>query len=192
MQRACGAVTRALLPDCKRATTGRDRVGAGAPMQFSILGPLHVTADGHEVPLGGVRPRALLAMLILHANEPVSAERLAVALWGDDAPAGSTKTVQVNVSRLRKALGDPEVLTTRLRLAHRPAHEYGHQGDHRRRRADRRRRRARRDVGEHRGGHRPAHRPAAGAVAATIRTGHLPSGLALTEGRLWVTVRRQP
>ena len=59
--------------------------------------------------LGGVKPRAVLAVLLLHANEPVSAERLAVALWGEDAPAGAVKTVQVHVSRLRKALGDAEV-----------------------------------------------------------------------------------
>ena len=58
------------------------------------------------VALGGTKPRALLAVLLLHANEPVSAERLAVALWGEDAPAGAVKTVQVHVSRLRKALGD--------------------------------------------------------------------------------------
>ena len=37
----------------------------------------------------------------------MSAERLALALWGEDAPAGAVKTVQVHVSRLRKALGDP-------------------------------------------------------------------------------------
>ncbi len=34
-------------------------------------------------------------MLLLHPNEPVSAERLAVALWGEDAPGDSTRTVQV-------------------------------------------------------------------------------------------------
>ena len=81
-------------------------------MEFSILGPLEVRADGRAVPLGGVKPRALLAMLALHANEPLSAERLALALWGEDAPAGATKTVQVHVSRLRRALGDPDVLAT--------------------------------------------------------------------------------
>ena len=48
----------------------------------------------------------VLAVLALHANQPVSAERLAVALWGEDAPPGAVKTVQVYVSRLRKALGD--------------------------------------------------------------------------------------
>ncbi len=62
--------------------------------------------------LEGLKPRAVLAMLLLHANEPVSAERLAVGLWGLDAPAGATRTVQVHVSRLRKALGDPDAVST--------------------------------------------------------------------------------
>jgi DNA-binding SARP family transcriptional activator len=81
-------------------------------MEFRILGPLAVDNEREGVPLGGVKPRAVLAMLLLHANEPVSAERLAVALWGEDVPGGAVKTVQVHVSRLRKALGDPDVLTT--------------------------------------------------------------------------------
>ena len=49
---------------------------------------------------------------MLHANEPVSAQRLAVALWGEDAPAGAVKAVQVHVSRLRKALGDTDAVMT--------------------------------------------------------------------------------
>ena len=56
--------------------------------------------------LGGTKPRAVLAVLLLHANEPVSAERLAVALWGDEAPASATRTVQVHMSRLRRVLGE--------------------------------------------------------------------------------------
>ncbi|MEA2220357.1 MAG: hypothetical protein QOJ35_2983 [Solirubrobacteraceae bacterium] len=51
-------------------------------------------------------------MLLLHANEPISSERLALALWGDDAPGESVKTVRVHMSRLRKALGDPAVVAT--------------------------------------------------------------------------------
>jgi len=62
--------------------------------------------------LGGPKPRAVLAVLLLHANQPVSAERLALALWGEEAPSGAIKTVQVHVSRLRKALGDADILTT--------------------------------------------------------------------------------
>ena len=61
---------------------------------------------------GGIKPRAVLAVLLLHANEPVSAERLALALWGEDAPAGAVKTVQVHVSRLRKALDDAAAVAT--------------------------------------------------------------------------------
>ena len=93
-------------------------------MRFGILGPLEVTAEsGGVVAVGGARARALLAVLLLHANEPVSAERLAVALWGDDAPPGATKTVQVHISRLRKALGESEIVQTtpagyRLRVLH--------------------------------------------------------------------------
>src|SRR4051812_12638188 len=81
-------------------------------MQFRMLGPLEVRGEAGAVALGGIKPRAVLAVLLLHANEPVSAERLALALWGEDAPASSVKTVQVHVSRLRKALGDTEVLGT--------------------------------------------------------------------------------
>jgi predicted ATPase/DNA-binding SARP family transcriptional activator len=81
-------------------------------MQFSILGPLDVRVDGRAVALGGVMPRGLLAVLLLHANEPVSAERLALSLWGEEAPAGAIRTVQVHMSRLRRALGDPDLVVT--------------------------------------------------------------------------------
>jgi predicted ATPase/DNA-binding SARP family transcriptional activator len=91
-------------------------------MEFRMLGSLEVYADAGPVALGGARLRGLLALLLLHRNEPMSAERLAVALWGEDAPAGAVKGIQVHVSRLRRALGDPDVLTTtpagyRLRVA---------------------------------------------------------------------------
>jgi predicted ATPase/DNA-binding SARP family transcriptional activator len=81
-------------------------------VEFGILGPLEVHADGRAVELGGARPRAVFAVLALHANEPVSAERLALSLWGEEVPPSAVKTVQVYVARLRKALGDPDVLVT--------------------------------------------------------------------------------
>ena len=79
-------------------------------MEFLILGPLEVRDEDGTVALGGIKSRAVLAILLLHANEPVSAERLSFALWGDDAPASAVKTVQAYVSRLRKALRDAEAL----------------------------------------------------------------------------------
>jgi DNA-binding SARP family transcriptional activator len=81
-------------------------------MRFLILGPLEVRGAQGVVALGGNKPRGLLAVLLLHANEAVSAERLVLALWGEDAPAGAVKTVQVHVSRLRTALGDRRLIAT--------------------------------------------------------------------------------
>jgi WD40 repeat protein/DNA-binding SARP family transcriptional activator len=81
-------------------------------MEFLILGPIEVREGSTSVALGGIKPKAVIAILLLHANEPVSAERLALALWGEDVPGSAIKTVRVHVSRLRKALGEPGVLTT--------------------------------------------------------------------------------
>jgi DNA-binding SARP family transcriptional activator/ABC-type branched-subunit amino acid transport system substrate-binding protein/streptogramin lyase len=73
-------------------------------MDFRILGPLEVLDEGQSVTLGGSKQRALLALLLVHANETLTTERLIDELWGDDPPANAAKTVQVHVSRLRKAL----------------------------------------------------------------------------------------
>jgi len=81
-------------------------------VEYRILGPLEVRNDAGTVALRGIKPRAVLAVLLLHPNEPVHAELLAHALWGDEVPASAVKTVQVYVSRLRKALADADVLTT--------------------------------------------------------------------------------
>jgi DNA-binding SARP family transcriptional activator len=71
-----------------------------------ILGPFELHIDGENpVALGGLRQRALLAILALHANEVVAADRLIDELWGEQPPASALHTVQVFVSRLRRALG---------------------------------------------------------------------------------------
>ena len=81
-------------------------------MEFRVLGPLEARDERGEIPLAGHRPRALLALLLLHANEVVPADRLIDELWGDDSPEGAAGALRVNVSRLRKAL-PPDVLATR-------------------------------------------------------------------------------
>src|SRR5688500_10118216 len=73
-------------------------------MQIQVLGPLEVRGAGGLLPLGGVKQRAVLAMLALHLNEAVSTEILVHGLWGEQPPAGARNTVQVYVSRLRKVL----------------------------------------------------------------------------------------
>ena len=73
-------------------------------MDFLILGPLGVRDGDRQIVLGGVRQRALLAMLLLNANEVVSADRLVDELWTGDSRADAAKALHVAISRLRKAL----------------------------------------------------------------------------------------
>jgi WD40 repeat protein/DNA-binding SARP family transcriptional activator len=84
-------------------------------MDFRVLGPLEVRSERGAVNLGGPRPRAVLAVLLLHANEPVSSDRLVEAVWGEEESYENRKSLQVSVSRLRKALGEPGVVATKGR-----------------------------------------------------------------------------
>ncbi len=74
-------------------------------VEFRILGPLEVWQDGKQLAPSGHKARALLALLLLHANEPISADRLLEEVWGDQLPANRAKTLQIHISRLRKSLG---------------------------------------------------------------------------------------
>ena len=71
-------------------------------MEFRILGPLEVVEQGSALPLGGVRLRTLLALLLTRANEVVSADRLIDALWDGRPPRTAANALQYHVSQLRK------------------------------------------------------------------------------------------
>lgn len=81
-------------------------------MNFRVLGSLEVCDDdGREIALGVGRQRALLAVLLLHANEVVSVDRLIDDLWGELPPVTAAKIVQNHVSQLRRALGEERLVT---------------------------------------------------------------------------------
>src|SRR4051812_43890160 len=81
-------------------------------MEFRVLGPLEVTDGDRPLALGGRKPRALLARLLLEPNRTVSVDRLVDDLWGEEGPDPAGKMVHIHGSQLRKAL--PEgVLRTR-------------------------------------------------------------------------------
>jgi DNA-binding SARP family transcriptional activator len=89
-------------------------------MDFRILGPLDVRDGDQVVELAGGKQRALLALLIVNANETISTDRIVEELWGEQSPQTAPKVIQNHVSQLRRGLGDGLLLTEgagyRLRL----------------------------------------------------------------------------
>jgi DNA-binding SARP family transcriptional activator len=81
------------------------------PLEFRILGPFEVGRDGEPVELPGGKPRALLAVLLLHAGEVVSVDTLVDELWGEQPPPTAPKNVQGYVTRLRRVLGNGTLVT---------------------------------------------------------------------------------
>jgi DNA-binding SARP family transcriptional activator len=76
-----------------------------AGVEFGLLGPVEVRHDGRVLPLGGMRPRAVLALLLLADGAPVTQQRLVDGLWGEELPPSARNSLQSHVSRLRSALG---------------------------------------------------------------------------------------
>jgi ABC-type transport system substrate-binding protein/DNA-binding SARP family transcriptional activator len=81
------------------------------PLEFRILGPLEVVGDDGPLDLPAGKPRALLAVLLLHRGEVVSVDRLVDELWGGAPPPTAAKNVQGYVARLRRVLGNGALLT---------------------------------------------------------------------------------
>jgi SARP family transcriptional regulator, regulator of embCAB operon len=72
---------------------------------FGVLGPLQLTSGGTSVPLGAPKQRAVLAMLVLNRNRPVSVDSLINAVW-DQSPVPAARTsIHSYVSNLRRLLG---------------------------------------------------------------------------------------
>jgi predicted ATPase/DNA-binding SARP family transcriptional activator len=96
-----------------RGVIGSDGRGR---LEFRVLGPLEVRRDGEQLRLGGERQRALLAVLLIRANELVGVDQLVELLSGGQSSDGARNALHVAVSRLRRALegrGDDGVLLTR-------------------------------------------------------------------------------
>ena len=78
-------------------TTGRE-------LQFQMLGHIGVLGSEGEIPLGSPKQKAVLAVLLLNANEIVSTDRIIDLVWGDAPPRTAEHSVQIYVSELRKSL----------------------------------------------------------------------------------------
>ena len=80
-------------------------------MQVGILGPFQLEDGGRRITVGGARQRAVLADLVLHANEVVPSERIVVDLWGEDSPLSAANALQAAISRLRRVLPPGRLIT---------------------------------------------------------------------------------
>src|SRR5579862_6876175 len=96
-----------------------------APLTVALLGPIEVRIHGRPWPRTH-SPKSLwiLALLILHHDRAVQRDWLAETLWPDSSPQQALANLRVNLSHLRKALGDeqarlqsPTPQTLRLDLA---------------------------------------------------------------------------
>ncbi len=80
-------------------------------VEVRLLGPVQAARADREIPLGGPRQRAVLALLVLEAGRVVPAGRLVEELWRGSPSPGAAVTLRSYVSRLRSALA-PEVPVT--------------------------------------------------------------------------------
>src|SRR4051794_36742591 len=85
-------------------------------LSFRLLGPLSVERNGVPAPVGGARPRAVLAFLLTRRNRVTSVQSIVEAVWEESPPQTATAVVQVYVSQIRRALaevpGQPSILVT--------------------------------------------------------------------------------
>ncbi|MFF5113104.1 BTAD domain-containing putative transcriptional regulator [Streptosporangium sp. NPDC000509] len=79
-------------------------------MDFSVLGPVEVRADHQALPLGGRKQRALLAVLLHHANRSVPDDLLVDALWSEQPPKTAASNLRLYASRVRQSLGGDRIL----------------------------------------------------------------------------------
>src|SRR5204862_3379451 len=76
------------------------------------LGPLEVTDEKGSIALGGQKQRALLGLLLIHAGELLSSDRIVEELWGEQRPKTATTSLQNLVVQLRKFI-PTDVLVTK-------------------------------------------------------------------------------
>jgi serine/threonine protein kinase/ABC-type glycerol-3-phosphate transport system substrate-binding protein len=100
--------TRTSLPS-RRNLSNRGSEPYGSRMRFKVLGPLEVTGPEGPIPLGGPKQRAVLAHLLVRANELVPAESLIDQVWSGEPPEAARGTIHSYISHLRKALGGDRI-----------------------------------------------------------------------------------
>ena len=82
-------------------------------LTVAVLGALEVTRDGRHVPVPAGKTSELVVRLALEPGELVRADRLVEDLWATDGVSARRNTLQSKITMLRRALGDPALITSR-------------------------------------------------------------------------------
>ncbi|MFE6839981.1 BTAD domain-containing putative transcriptional regulator [Streptomyces sp. NPDC057705] len=84
-------------------------------LDLHVLGRLDGQLAGRRLDFGSPKQQLVLVVLLRHAGQAVSVDRLADALWGDTPPASATANIHLHVHRIRRALGPGRLQTARRR-----------------------------------------------------------------------------
>lgn len=80
-------------------------------LTVAVLGPIEIHRDGARLPVPSGKTTEVLVRLAVEAGRVVRADRMIEDLWGSAATTGRN-TLQSKVSQLRRALGDPGLITS--------------------------------------------------------------------------------
>jgi len=71
-------------------------------LRFGVLGPVQMSVNGADMPLGAAKQRAVLAMLLINRNRTLSIDSLIDAVWQQRPPPEARASLHAHVSRLRR------------------------------------------------------------------------------------------
>jgi SARP family transcriptional regulator, regulator of embCAB operon len=95
---------------------------ANSALQFAVLGPLQMSADGSDVPLGAAKQRAVLALLLINRNRPVAIDSLLDAAWRGNPPPEARASLHTYISNLRRLLSNAGVDAAAVLVSARPGY----------------------------------------------------------------------
>jgi len=93
-------------------------MGAESKLEIRLLGRFSIRRGGQEIPppeLGGRLGRTLIRILVTRRGSVVPVDVLAEALWPTRQPADPAANVAVLLSRVRRALTDPQLIAAATR-----------------------------------------------------------------------------
>ncbi len=90
---------------------------------FGVLGPLSMTAHGVRVPVGPPKQRAVLGMLLINRNRPVSVDSLIHGVWDEHPVPAARTSIQAHVSNLRRLVRSADVDPSRVLASAPPGYQ---------------------------------------------------------------------